>query len=74
MKRVISIKNVINNNYNLDLKNPNKSKPKELKKPEEIVFNIISKEKEIMKIMKELQSLLSGDIKNTKTMDQSKAQ
>ena len=43
------------NNYNLDIKNPNKAKAEEFRAPEEIAASIIEKEKRIFELMEEIQ-------------------
>ena len=50
---------VIKNNYNLDIKNPNKAKEEEHRPPEEIVVSIIGKEKRIFELMQEIQAQIS---------------
>jgi len=46
---------VAKNNYNLDIKNPNKAKAEEFRAPEEIAASIIEKEKRIFELMEEIQ-------------------
>jgi type I restriction enzyme M protein len=52
----VPVEDVIKNNYNLDIKNPNKAKAEEYRPPEEIVASIIEKEKRIFELMQEIQA------------------
>jgi type I restriction enzyme M protein len=56
--------NIASNNFNLDIKNPNISKVKELRQPEEIVVSILDKERHIVELMKELQNEIVNGWKN----------
>ena len=51
----VSADDVVKNNYNLDIKNPNRAKAEEHRAPEEIVASIIEKEKRIFVLMGEIQ-------------------
>ena len=55
----VPVEEVIKNNYNLDIKNPNKAKPEVYRPPEEIVASIIEKEKRIFELMQEIQVLIN---------------
>ena len=55
----VPVGGVIKNNYNLDIKNPNKAKEEEHRPPEEIVVSIIEKEKRIFELMQEIQAQIS---------------
>jgi len=57
----VSLEEVIKNDYNLDMSNPNKSKPIELKAPLEIIQNIEALEKEISTIVKDISKLISEE-------------
>jgi type I restriction enzyme M protein len=50
---------VAENNYNLDIKNPNKAKEGEHRAPEEIVGSIIEKEKRIFELLEDAQVQIS---------------
>jgi hypothetical protein len=50
---------VAKNNYNLDIKNPNKAKAEEHRAPGEIVASIIEKEKKIFELMEEIQDQIN---------------
>ncbi len=52
----VPVEEVIKNNYNLDIKNPSKAKEEEHRPPEEIVADIIEKEKRIFELMQEIQA------------------
>lgn len=54
----IPAKQIIDDNYNLDLKNPTAAKALEHLPPEELVSGIIQKEKQILTIMEEIQEML----------------
>jgi type I restriction enzyme M protein len=62
----VSADDVAKNNYNLDIKNPNKAKAEEYRAPEEIVASIIEKEDRISKLMLEIQSEVKDGWKNAK--------
>lgn len=51
----MSVERITNNEYNLDIKNPNKPKAEEYRPPEEIITNVIKKEKRLLEIMHEIQ-------------------
>jgi type I restriction enzyme M protein len=51
---------VIANNYNLDIKNPNGKEDYEHQPPEKLVDDIIAKEQRILEIMSEMRQLLTG--------------
>jgi len=55
----VPVEEVIKNNYNLDIKNPNKAKAEEHRPPEEIVASIIEKEKRILELMQEIQEQIN---------------
>ncbi len=55
----VSVEEVIKNNYNLDIKNPNRAKEEEYRAPEEIVADIIEKEKRIFELMQEIQEQIT---------------
>ncbi len=55
----VSVEEVIKNNYNLDIKNPNRAKEEEYRPPEEIVADIIEKEKRIFELMREIQEQIT---------------
>lgn len=50
----VPVGEVIKNNYNLDIKNPNKAKAKEFSEPEKIAASIIEKEKKVFEFMREI--------------------
>jgi len=52
----VSVKDVIENNYNLDIKNPLKEQSEKHRSPEEIALSIIEKEKKIIELMQEIQA------------------
>ncbi|MHA1409798.1 MAG: N-6 DNA methylase [Candidatus Odinarchaeia archaeon] len=52
----VSVDNIVENNYNLDVKNPNKEKEEDLRTPEEIVASVIEKEERISELMNEIKS------------------
>lgn len=56
----ISVQKVIENNYNLDLKNPNTAEPEKPKEPEEIIAQIIAKERQSLEIIHSIQADLHG--------------
>jgi type I restriction enzyme M protein len=55
----VAAEEVAKNNYNLDIKNPNKAKAEEYRPPEEIVASIIEKEKRIFGVMEEIQDQIN---------------
>ncbi len=55
----VAADDVAKNNYNLDIKNPNKAKAEEYRAPGEIVASIIEKEKRILELMKEIQDQIN---------------
>jgi type I restriction enzyme M protein len=55
----VSADDVAKNNFNLDIKNPNKAKAEEHRAPEEIVASIIEKEKRIFELMEEIQDQIN---------------
>ena len=57
----VSIDDVLKNDYNLDIKNPNKEKDIEYRPLEEIVTNIIEKEKKIFELMQEIQEQIGKE-------------
>ena len=59
----VSAKDVLKNNCNLDLKNPNAAEALEHKPPEELVASIIEKEKRILALMGDIQKALKGGAK-----------
>jgi len=64
----VSAKQVIETNYDLDIKNPNKGKAKEYRAPEKIVESIIEKEQRIFKLVKEMQKDINKRWKDTDKM------
>jgi type I restriction enzyme M protein len=48
------------NNYNLDLKNPNRAKTEDLRPPEDIVASIIKKENQIFDLMNQIKTQLKN--------------
>jgi type I restriction enzyme M protein len=54
----VSLNDIVENSYNLDVKNPSAEKTKPLREPIEIVSDIIDNEKLILSIMQELQTEL----------------
>ena len=57
----VPVEDIMNNNCNLDIRNPQKNKPIKFRPLEEIVASIISKEKRILDLMQEVQMKLSGE-------------
>ena len=55
----VSADEVVKNNYNLDIKNPNGKKDLEQLPPEELVDSILAKEERIVQIMSEIKGLLA---------------
>lgn len=51
----VSVEEIIKNDYNLDIKNPNKAKAEEYRDPEEIVASIFEKEKRIFELLEGIQ-------------------
>ena len=51
----VPAKEIIANNYNLDVKNPHRSQAEEIREPEKIVESVIAKETRILELMKEIQ-------------------
>jgi type I restriction enzyme M protein len=59
----VSADDMAENNYNLDIKNPNKAKAEECRAPEEIVASIVGKEKRIFELLEEINDEINrGDI------------
>ena len=56
----VSIEDVINNNYNLDFKNPNKSESKSMKTPQELIARIRDNNQQINTILARLEEQLKG--------------
>lgn len=56
---IVDIEDIKNNNYNLDIKNPNKVNEFENMSVDELVENIINDENEIIEIMKEIKKELN---------------
>lgn len=56
----VSIEDVINNNYNLDFKNPNKSETKSMKTPQELIARIRDNNQQINTILARLEEQLKG--------------
>ena len=52
----VSVDTILENNFNLDIKNPNAAKADENREPEEIVVSIFEKEKRIITLMQEIQT------------------
>ncbi|RCV63917.1 type I restriction enzyme M protein [Methanophagales archaeon] len=55
----VSADDVWKNNYNLDIKNPNRAKAEEFRAPEEIVASVVEKEKRIFELLEEIQEQIS---------------
>jgi type I restriction enzyme M protein len=55
----VPIEEIIKNNYNLDIKNPNKKNDFEHLPPEKLLENILEKEKKIIEIIEEIKSEIS---------------
>lgn len=58
----ISVEEVIEIGYNLDVKNPNRKEIKTNQKPEEVISDIINKEKQIMELLIEINKALQGGV------------
>jgi type I restriction enzyme M protein len=52
----VQVGDIVDGQYNLDRKNPNKAKPEVHRPPEEIINNVIEKENKLLKIMREMQA------------------
>jgi type I restriction enzyme M protein len=50
----VSIDTILENNFNLDIKNPNSAKADEHREPEEIVTSIVEKEQRIIALMQDI--------------------
>ena len=50
----VSVDTVLENNFNLDIKNPNAAKAEEHREPEEIVAGIVGREQRIIALMQEI--------------------
>jgi type I restriction enzyme M protein len=55
---IVPVEKIINENYNLDFKNPNNIEALEHQEPETLINNIIQKEKEIFSLMKEIKQIV----------------
>ena len=55
----VTVEDAIKNNYNLDIKNPNKARVEEYRDPEEIMNSIDEKEKRILDLIQEMKAQLS---------------
>ena len=55
----VPVDEVIKNNYNLDIKNPNKAKAEEYREPKKIVADILKKEKRIFELMHEIEAQIN---------------
>lgn len=51
----VSVEEIIKNDYNLDIKNPNKTMAKKLRDPDRIVASILEKEKRIFELLEGIQ-------------------
>lgn len=49
-------------NVNLDVKNPNRKGDFEYREPEELVNSIMEKEKQVMRLMKEIENEISLEV------------
>jgi len=52
----VPVKEIMEKDYNLDIKNPNKGKTETHRPPEQMVASIIQKEQRILKLMEEIQT------------------
>ena len=59
---VVAASAVAANNYNLDLKNPNRPDDYEHMPPEKLASDIAAKEKRIAELMGEIEMMLKGNI------------
>ena len=59
---LVDAKEVAANNYNLDIKNPNRADDYEHMPPEKLVADITAKEKRIAEIMTEIDEVLRRDV------------
>jgi len=57
---VVSVEEIIKRGYDLTAKNPNRKEEFEYKSPEELIASVLEKEKAILKIAEEVQSLLGA--------------
>ena len=55
----VPVQEIIKNNYDLDIENPNKTKVEEHRPPEEIVASIIEKERKITELIQEINALVN---------------
>ncbi len=49
-------------NVNLDIKNPNRKNEFEYREPVELVNSIMEKEKQVMKLMKEIENTINATV------------
>jgi type I restriction enzyme M protein len=56
----VPVERLVENGFNLDLKNPRAAEDLELKAPEELVESILQKERRIVELMEEIRELLDG--------------
>ena len=55
---IVPVKEVIERDYDLTARNPNREKEVIYPEPEELVESVFEKEKQILRILKELRSIL----------------
>lgn len=60
----VAVEEVIKQDYNLDIKNPNKTKAKDHRPPGEILNSIISKEKKISELLAEIREQIQKGLSN----------
>lgn len=58
----VPVEDVIKNNYNLDIKNPNSKQEYKHRPPEKLIGDIMEKEKSIFKLLEEIKSDIKGNI------------
>jgi len=57
----VPVDTIINNNFNLDIKNPNSVKENDHREPEEIVTSIVEREQRIIALMQEIRQEIGKD-------------
>jgi type I restriction enzyme M protein len=62
----VSVNEVIENDYNLDIKNPHKKQSEELRKPEEIVATMIEKQNRIIELLQQIQLQVEKGLEEAK--------
>jgi len=60
----VSVEEIRKNNYNLDVRNPNKAKVTEQRDPSELVARIVAKEKRIFELLERIQEEITGSDAN----------